>query len=314
MKKYLALGLIPMGIFSIAAKLGCGQVVEPISSDGTDGGRVVPDSGASTFDSGIEIQDGAGFSCTGIGPSCPGCCGESISPECTDAGWACPWLGCPVGICDAGSSVNDAGIVDAAGNESDACATLQAAAENTFQYWSYGTLRCTTDTDCVWTQVPEQGACTVECGTDLTDKSSAAYIVDAAVNACAAFNAMGCPLQLPFCPVTPPITCAAGVCATYGLTLTQSSPSITHGQCAVFDATYHQPGVVDAGAPHDFGTPLSATDGTLYVDSMCTTPLTTGTLTIPSGATGVSFGFVPTAAGTFQISLGQNASAEFVAQ
>jgi hypothetical protein len=52
-------------------------------------------------------------------------------------------------------------------------------------------------------------------------------------------------------------------------------------------------------APHDLSVPISAaSDGTLYAGATCTTPLTSGTLTIPAGSSQVAFSPLPTTTGT----------------
>lgn len=42
---------------------------------------------------------------------------------------------------------------------------------------------------------------------------------------------------------------------------------------------------------------MTAQNGTLYSDSFCTMALTSGTVTLPAGASSIGFGFVPLAAG-----------------
>ena len=276
---------------------GCGQVVEPISGEDAgeaDGGRLSRDGGSDT-DSG----DAGATSCTGMEPHCTGCCGETIAAECTDAGWQCPEFNCPIGICDAGPN-DDGGT----------CAALETAAEANLANAEKRLLACQEDSDCVWAFVNQSGYCSAPCG-GLADNAEA--FLEAAATACATFNAQGCTPPEIGCPVGPPAICAAGTCATYGLTITQSSTSLTHGQCGVLDANFYELSATDAGAPHDLAITISASDGTLYLDSACTTPLTTGTITIPSGSSSVAFGLIPQAAGNVFISYNQS-SVAFAAQ
>ncbi len=65
---------------------------------------------ASTSDSGKVNGTNGASGCTGNEPSCPGCCGDTIAAECTDASWTCPSLGCPVGTCNGIDAAIDAPV------------------------------------------------------------------------------------------------------------------------------------------------------------------------------------------------------------
>ena len=53
---------------------------------------------------------------------------------------------------------------------------------------------------------------------------------------------------------------------------------------------------------------VTGTNGTLYADGSCTTPLpSSGEITLSKGSTAVTFGFVPTAAGAFSMTIDDRA-------
>ncbi len=74
----------------VEAMAACGGSTLNPTTDGGTGS--IGDSGTTTMD--------AELTCTGTAPSCTGCCDEPIAPQCSAAGWECPLLGCPVGICN----------------------------------------------------------------------------------------------------------------------------------------------------------------------------------------------------------------------
>jgi hypothetical protein len=73
--------------------------------------------------------------------------------------------------------------------------------------------------------------------------------------------------------------------------------SASVGACAALGVKYFAMGGPPT-APHDLAVNVSATGGTLFADAACTTPLTTGSVTIAKGTDSVQFGFIPSAAGT----------------
>jgi hypothetical protein len=89
-----------------------------------------------------------------------------------------------------------------------------------------------------------------------------------------------------------------------GLTMQGPSGTLTHGVCATFTLTHTfnahpMPGVTDppAAVTSTRSYTVTATNGTMYSDTKCTTVLS-GPVTIPTGSTSADFGFTATAAGT----------------
>jgi hypothetical protein len=186
-------------------------------------------------------------------------------------------------------------------NSGTTCAAFENTARTELASAQKGYLACQVDTDCVSTPVNQDGACAAACG-GLTSKASAASYVDTAASVCQEFNASGCTALGAGCPASGPVLCAGGTCTLYFLSLAAPSSPITHGVCAAFEVDYTTP-AGSADAPHDITVAVSAAGGTLYADVACTTPLATGTVTLPGGAPDVGFGFEAQAAGPFSISV-----------
>jgi hypothetical protein len=96
------------------------------------------------------------------------------------------------------------------------------------------------------------------------------------------------------------------------VTLTVPSSPIGTGVCAALALT-----LSPSAAPHDLSFPVTASSGTLYADTACTTPLAAGTVTVPGGSQSIAFGFEAQAAGGVTISAdipNNGASNSFVAQ
>ena len=204
-------------------------------------------------------------------------------------------LALPDGATQGGGSYADAGPGDGS------CADLGAAAQHTFSAWAKEQMACSADTDCSLVLFTESSYCASACSWVL-NPTGAASAVDVATQDCASFNAQGCtPPHVP-CPGFGAPICAGGTCAQYTLSLKESG-NFVHGSCTTFTETYEQYWT-PAAAPRDFPFPVTATNGTLYADAACTTPFTS--LTLPKGQSSVSFGFVPTAAGPFSVSMGSS--------
>ena len=205
-----------------------------------------------------------------------------------------------------GGPVGDTGVVRDSGTLADAgdedsqvsCSELENEAAGQFGALAQQYLGCTTDDDC--TRIAPQGAgqCVAPCGNVLTDEAGAATLQTAANAACGPFIAAGCKVPILGCPAQDELTiCASGICEGWSAGLTWSATSFVHGVCASFVITYHSTQSATAVAPRDLAFALTAQNGSLYADSSCTTLLTSGSVTLPAGASQVSFGFVPLAAG-----------------
>jgi hypothetical protein len=192
----------------------------------------------------------------------------------------------------------DSGAKEDSGDQAT-CDALEATASNSFYAWAKQNVACSSDTDCAFVSLPEPGSCASPCGA-LLNETGAASASKVATQDCAQFNAQGCTPPEVGCPATGTPLCAAGTCAGYRLSLGSSGP-FTHGACAVFQETYAQPDA-PAPAPRDFPLTVTASNGTLYADAACTTPFMS--LTLAKGESVVSFGFVPTSAGQFSVTVG----------
>jgi hypothetical protein len=181
------------------------------------------------------------------------------------------------------------------------CAALQATAEAKIAPVVQQNLACSDDSNCASTIFGPRGECAGACGA-VTNKAGAATVQSAAGDLCEPFNAQGCPPPGVPCPFQP-ILCAGGTCANYSIYLSPDMPALTHGVCTALQLDYTSYGGAP-DAPHDLAVGMTPSNGTLYSDPACTTPLTTGSLTIPSGSSSVAFGFMPTSSGSVSISLG----------
>ncbi len=196
--------------------------------------------------------------------------------------------------------VGDSGTLADAGDEDSqvSCSELENEAAGQFGALAQKYLGCKTDDDC--TRIAPQGAgqCVAPCGNVLTDEAGAATLLTAANTACEPFIAAGCNVPLLGCPAQDELNiCANGICEGWSAELTWSASSFVHDVCASFVITYHSTQSGTAMAPRDLAFALTAQNGSLYVDSACATLLTSGSVTLPAGASQVSFGFVPLAAG-----------------
>jgi len=196
--------------------------------------------------------------------------------------------------------VRDSGALADAGDQDGpvSCSELESEAAGVFGALAQQSLACETDDDCTRISPPGAGQCVAPCGNVLTDEGAAAMLLTAANTACEPFIAAGCQVPNFGCPADDELNiCASGICAGWSTELTWSPPSFVHGVCASFVMTYHSTQSATAVAPHDLAFALTAQNGSLYADSTCTTLLTGGSLTLPAGASQISFGFVPLAAG-----------------
>jgi hypothetical protein len=200
--------------------------------------------------------------------------------------------------------VRDSGTLPDAGDEDSqvSCSELENEAAGQFGALAQQYLGCTTDDDCTRIAPQGGGQCVAPCGNVLTDEAGVAMLLTAANTACEPFVAAGCKVPTFGCPAEDELNiCASGVCEGWSTALTWSPPSFVHGVCATFVITYHSTQAA-AVAPHDLAFELTAQNGSLYADSSCTTLLTSGSVTLPAGASQVSFGFVPLAAGQSGVS------------
>jgi hypothetical protein len=197
-----------------------------------------------------------------------------------------------------GSSSTSAG-----GGTSQTCEALEMAAVKQFEAVVDRNLACSVDADCTELNVGPSGYCAAPCGA-LTNEAGAQAAESAANDACQPFLAAGCKPPILQCPAFPPFLCAGGTCATYSVQVTTSPlPTFTHGVCTALHLAYS----TQSGSPpatQAISVLMQSSIGTLYADPACTTPVTTGTLTIPAGSSGVDFGFVPAAAGSGWLDVG----------
>jgi hypothetical protein len=205
--------------------------------------------------------------------------------------------------------------LDASGDAS--CDDLASVALAQLEPIREQNLACSEDTDCVWGVAD---TCEAPCGV-LISQAGASAVQSAANRLCAPFAAQGC--QVPELPCVRAGTtiCTGGNCAAYDVTLTPYPlPAFTHGVCTALQLNYVLYDGVDGGpleAPRDLAIQVRGSQGTVYSDEACTTPLVPpacdagasgscpwASLTIPSGSSSVAFGFVPTAAGHASIVIG----------
>jgi hypothetical protein len=178
---------------------------------------------------------------------------------------------------------------------------LQAPPRRSFSQILSRSLACNVDTDCV--QGAAADSCVAACGT-LTSESGASAVQSAANTLCEPFLAAGCKVPGLGCIVSGQIICAGGTCARYDFDLAPYPlPTFIHGLCTALQLNY-DPSAGSPDAPRDLVASMTASNGTLYSDPECATPLTTGSLTIPSGSSSVAFGFTPTAPGLCLLELG----------
>jgi hypothetical protein len=170
-------------------------------------------------------------------------------------------------------------------------------------------LSCSVNADCTELNVGPSGWCAAPCGV-LADVAGAQTVQSAATSACQPFLAAGCKPPILGCPAFPPFLCAGGTCATYSVDVTPSPlPTFTQGVCTALHLTYSTQGG-SGPATQAISVLMQTSMGTVYADTACTTAVTTGTpemtgmLTIPAGASGVDFGFVPTATGSGWLNVG----------
>jgi hypothetical protein len=201
--------------------------------------------------------------------------------------------------------VGDSGALADAGDEDSpvSCSELESQAVGQFGALAQQYQGCTTDDDCTRIAPQGPGQCVAPCGNVLTNEAGAATLLAAANTACAPFIAAGCKVPVFGCPASDELDiCAFGACAGWSAELTWSPTSFVHGACASFVITYHSTQSAPAVAPHDLAFALTAQNGSLYADSTCTTLLTSGSVTLAAGASQVSFGLVPLAAGQSGVS------------
>ena len=199
----------------------------------------------------------------------------------------------------------DSGTLADAGDEDSqvSCSELENEAAGQFGALAQQYLGCKTDDDCTRIAPQGAGACVAPCGNVLTNEAGAAMLQTAANTACAPFVAAGCKVPILGCPAQDELDiCASGVCEGWSAELTWSPSSFVHGVCTSFVITYHSTQSGTAVALHDLAFALTAQNGSLYADPACTSLLTGGSVTLAAGASQVSFGFVPLAAGQSGVS------------
>jgi hypothetical protein len=212
--------------------------------------------------------------------------------------------GAPVGARPLANDASADGPQVEADAGSDAlCADLADAAWQRFDPIVQQNVACSEDTDCVSTPSDQAGWCVAPCGW-LSNDAGVAAVQSAANTACQPFLAQDCVAPASQCPVSGSIICAGGICARYDFYLGPDPlPTFTHGVCTALQLDYG-PSAGSPNAPRDLVDSITASNGTLYSDPQCTMPLTTGSLTIPSGSSSIAFGFTPTAPGNCLLELG----------
>jgi hypothetical protein len=201
---------------------------------------------------------------------------------------------------------------DAPVEASDAtnCRGLVPAALAQFRTVVEQNLSCSQDTDCLWAygsgvQAPDLGACVNACGV-VASQAGLATVQAGAARACQAYNADGCSDNFAIsCADAGSPVCCGGFCISNLFYVSSSTATypLTHGVCQTFDLGFAQSAPFDYGlapeAPGNLPVPVTAIfNATLYSDPNCTTPLTNQAITIPTGASQVTFSLLPTAAGT----------------
>jgi hypothetical protein len=183
----------------------------------------------------------------------------------------------------------------------EACMALGNDAVTALEDAQRGYLACQVDTDCVETAVNQSGQCAAPCG-GLVDTANVQTFIDKATSVCRDFDE-SCPKLTVECPSSGPFLCASGTCAYVSAVFSVQAPSapITHGVCAAFELDYVAPDGTTT-VSHGTAVAIHANGGSLFADAACTMPLAVGaTVTVPSGAHDVAFGFEATAAGAFSI-------------
>ena len=188
------------------------------------------------------------------------------------------------------------------------CRGLVPAALAHFRTVVEQNLSCSQDTDCLWArdnvgQGSDPGVCVNACGV-VASRAGLATVQAGAAQACHAYNADGCPENFAIsCADAGSPVCSGGFCISNRFNVGSSAATLTHGVCQSFNFSFAQSAPYDYGlapeAPGNLPIPVTAiSNATLYSDPNCTTPLTNQAITIPTGASQVTFSLLPTAAGT----------------
>jgi hypothetical protein len=180
------------------------------------------------------------------------------------------------------------------------CDPLETAAGQAFGTFVGQHATCAADSDCTLVHFTPASYCASPCP-QVMNQTGAASAVSVASQDCAQFNAAGCTPPEIGCPGFGSPICAAGACALYKLELTESG-TFTHGTCTALTETYEE-SWVQSPAPRDFALTLTTTNGSFYADGACTTPLSSGAITLTKGAPSVTFGFLPAGVGAFSVTI-----------
>jgi hypothetical protein len=239
-------------------------------------------------------------------------CGATTSDDSKDGGIASILDGGPApdGSFHQEGGVDDAtadGVLGTDTEQSDVdasatCGEIEDAAQQQFGPIVQQNVACSEDTDCVWTPSDQGGWCVAPCGW-LSNQAGVAAVQSAANILCEPFLAHGCLPPFLGCPYFGTFICAGGTCASYHFWLTPYPLTLMHGVCTALQLNYGA-SAGSPNAPRNLVVSITASDGTLYSDAECTTLLTTGSLTIPSGSSSVAFGFTATAPGSCSLDLG----------
>jgi hypothetical protein len=198
------------------------------------------------------------------------------------------------------SSGDEAASSGDAGNAGDAalCQNLANQASAQFDPMLARYQTCAADSDCV--EIHVDTCVGGPCPQVRTNTAGAAALPAAATMECREFHGAGCQTLAAQCAAEDTVSiCDAGACAGWHAAMEGTATTFVHGVCEPFEIDFTMKGS-KTPAPHDIvftmGTP---SNGTLYADAACTTPLTGTTITIPAGASSVAFGFEPLEPGMF---------------
>ena len=195
---------------------------------------------------------------------------------------------------DEARSSRDAGD---AGNDA-LCQNLQDEANAQFKPVLARYQTCVADSDCVVINPFGEAECATLCGVR-TNTAGAAALPAAAAMACQAFLGAGCQILASECVGEDVYNiCKAGSCAGFDVVQSAPATAFVHGVCEPFEIDFMMEGA-KTPAPHDIVFAMETSNGALYADAACTTPLTGGTISIPAGTSSVTFGFEPLAPGMF---------------
>jgi hypothetical protein len=107
--------------------------------------------------------------------------------------------------------------------------------------------------------------------------------------------------------------CSSTTTTGWGGVTIQAPASLTHGACGAFTLQHTSDAVGDdspQAAPSAETLTVTGTNGAIFIDSTCSTPAPGGAISFPAGSVSVPFGFMPTQAGSCNITVSGPANSD----